>query len=138
MNLRKTLVDYNICEENEYLDKYVQLVTNNLLTKQVIYETEAHHVIPVCYYTQEYNIDKADALKIADTDSNNFKVNMSHSDHILAHIYLANCSKKEVFRLAMLYSVVFASSQHHIKDVELFINNIELQHELQEAIYATL
>ena len=134
MNLRKTLIDYNICEENEYLDKYVELVTNNLLTKQVCYETEAHHVIPVCHYTQEHNIDKTDALKIADTDSNNFKVNMSHSDHILAHIYLANCAKKEVFRLAMLYSVVYASSQYHIKDVEMFINNIELQQELQEAI----
>lgn len=134
MDLRKTLMDYNICEENEYLDKYLQLVNKNMLTEQVRYETELHHVVPVCYYAQEYNINRADALKLADKDSNNFKVNMSHSDHVLAHIYLAKCSRKEVFRLAMLYSSVFTSSQYHIEDSDLFSKDTNLQREYQEAI----
>ena len=41
-NLRKQLINLNIFNDNEYFDKYVNLVSNNKSTKCIPYVTNSH------------------------------------------------------------------------------------------------
>ena len=44
--LCKKLLDTHLFEENEYFEKYLELITNNLTTKQQKFKTQKHHIIP--------------------------------------------------------------------------------------------
>lgn len=74
-------------KDNIYLDKYLQLIQNNLNTKYKRYNTQVHHIIPKYYY-RENN------LKINESLEN--KVNLLYTDHLKAHCYLALCSNNQV------------------------------------------
>ena len=74
-------LDYFI--DNEYLDKYIDLINKNLKTKKVKFETNVHHIIPRHYFTHR-NLD-------IDNSKNN-KVNLYFGDHLLAHFYLSGCT----------------------------------------------
>lgn len=76
--LKQILIDKGIVEENKYLDKYVEIVSNP--TNNVKYEK--HHIIPVAYYKMQ-NID------VDNSDSN--IVQLSVYEHILAHYYACLC-----------------------------------------------
>ena len=84
MDIKNELLTRNLVEENSYLDKYVQLIENNISTKAIKYCTQRHHIIPVCAY------------KLAHCKTNNSEeniVNLIYKDHILAHYYLSLCGK---------------------------------------------
>lgn len=106
VELKQILLDYDLCIENEFLDKYLDLIKNNMMEiDESNYKTyfkehklrESHHVIPVSYYYQFVPSDSArkyhEALNFANYDSNNFEVELKVKDHLLAHCYLALCSK---------------------------------------------
>lgn len=82
--------------DNEYLDKYCELIISNLETEKEQYKTEKHHIVPQCYY-------RLNKLKI-----NNFKENivyLGYIDHIWAHYYLALCTEKDLkYRLSIAFS----------------------------------
>lgn len=81
--LKCKLLGIGIVKDNEYLDKYCELVINNKDTAYKIHKTQSHHIIPRYYYkNNDPTLDK---------DVNN-KVNLLYKDHILAHYYLALCS----------------------------------------------
>lgn len=82
--LKNTLLNLNIVEDNEFLDKYVQLIESNFTTTRITRATQKHHIIPQCYYVNNN-------LPINDTNDN--KVNLFYRDHILAHYYLTLCGK---------------------------------------------
>ena len=48
--LKNILLETNEFLDNEYLDKYVDLITLNKFTKKELYKTQRHHIIPKCYY----------------------------------------------------------------------------------------
>lgn len=74
-------------KDNIYLDKYLQLIQNNLNTKYKRHYTQVHHIIPKYYY-------KENNLKIDESLEN--KVNLLYTDHLKAHCYLALCSNNQI------------------------------------------
>lgn len=79
--------------DNEWLDKYLEIIEANLNTKQNGMSTQAHHAIPVNEYwisNEPYN--RNEALKLARKDPINFEVNLLYKDHLLIHSYLTLCT----------------------------------------------
>ena len=87
--IKEKLLNLNIFIQNEYFNKYVELITNNLKTKREKFKTQKHHIIPRCYFKHESIKDKA----IIEDKTN--LVNLSYANHILAHYYLSLCSAKK-------------------------------------------
>ena len=74
-NIKKLLLSYGYLN-NLYLDKYLDIIFNNLSTKKDI-GTQSHHIIPVINYwksAEPYN--RQAALKIARQDLNNKEINL--------------------------------------------------------------
>ena len=79
--------------DNEWLDKYVELVSKQADIGYV----EKHHFIPVSIYKYLYKCKtRYEAEKLADKDVNNFLVKLSFIDHCKAHLYLYNCTRAEI------------------------------------------
>lgn len=73
--------------DNEWLDKYVELIENN---KNNVYEKNTnvhHHIIPKCYFNL-HNIP-------IDNSSNNIVV-LNYKDHMLAHYYISLCTMGKI------------------------------------------
>lgn len=81
--LKEKLIALNIVEDNEHLDKYLSIITNNTKTLRLKYKTQKHHIIPRAVFT--HNKEPLD-----NSDSN--IVNLEYKDHILAHYYLYRCA----------------------------------------------
>lgn len=106
--LKEKLLSLNIVEDNEYLNKYCELIELNKESEAMCCKTQGHHYIPVCYYKEKYNLKtREEAEKYADDDKNNFKVNLLYRDHALAHYYLAMCAKSDSFITDMTYAFNF-------------------------------
>lgn len=82
--LKLKLLNIGYFINNEYLDKYCELIINNLNTKKERPKTQSHHIIPVSYF-------KISKLSIDNSKEN--RVNLLYKDHILAHYYLCLCTK---------------------------------------------
>ena len=68
----------------EYMNKYSQLIIQNLDTDQQKGKTQRHHVVPqFCYVDRQLPVD----------NSPSNQVNLLYKDHILAHYYLAMAGK---------------------------------------------
>lgn len=83
INLRKQLVECGLCIDNEYLDRYVDLINDNLDTPSVVRKTQQHHIKPRYYYKHTH--------RRLDNSKQNL-VNLLYRDHVLAHYYLFKCS----------------------------------------------
>jgi hypothetical protein len=111
LEIKRSLLDTELIEDNQYLDEYVELIVNNLDTIKTRGTTQEHHIIPIfCYDTNDSNIRvgkfssesnkrRRELLKVANADPNNKRVQLSFSDHIKAHILLAKCGKSYTFIL---------------------------------------
>ena len=72
--------------DNEWLDKYLEVIEANLETKKSKKSTQAHHAIPVnAYWTSNDPYDRKEALKLAKEDEVNFVVNLLYRDHLIIH-----------------------------------------------------
>jgi hypothetical protein len=81
--LKKKFLTLGIVEDNEYLDKYINIITNNSDTLRLKYKTQKHHIIPRAVF--QHNKEPVD------NNTNNI-VNLTYQDHILAHYYLFMCA----------------------------------------------
>jgi hypothetical protein len=81
--LKKKLLTLGIVENNEYLDKYLNNIIDNLKTLRLKYKTQKHHIIPRAVFA--HNKEPLD-----NSESN--IVNLEYKDHILAHYYLYMCA----------------------------------------------
>lgn len=93
------LLNTNYFIDNEYLDKYCQLVTDNKATSKIKYQTQTHHILPRCYF-------KLLDLPVDHSHSN--LVEFQHYDHALAHYYLCFCTTGELkykLRCAFMFLV---------------------------------
>ena len=81
--LKEKLIALNIVEDNEYLNKYLSIITNNTKTMRLKYKTQKHHIIPRAVFT--HNKEPLD-----NSESN--IVNLEYRNHILAHYYLYMCA----------------------------------------------
>lgn len=79
--------------DNEYLDKYIEVLEANLETKRNRKSTQAHHAIPVnTYWTSSEPYKRTYALKLAKADPINFEVHLLYKDHLIIHSYLTLCT----------------------------------------------
>ena len=62
--------------DNEQLNLYVELISKSLKAKAVKNFTQKHHFIPVSSYACE----KAELKWLANTDENNFTINLTFSN----------------------------------------------------------
>lgn len=92
--------------KNEYYNKYLQLIcssVDNIKTKI----TQRHHIVPQCFFIY--------CDKVVDNSSANI-VNLSLSNHLLAHYYLANCTTGK-FKYAMQSSLRYLTKGFDYADI---------------------
>ena len=83
--------------DNEYLDKYLEILEANLNTPVNRGSTQEHHAIPVnSYWTFNMPYNRKEAIKLARLDKINFKVNLLYKDHLVIHSYLTLCTDLEI------------------------------------------
>ena len=95
-NLKQLLIEIKLCVDNEWLDKYCELINNNYNTESIKFKTQIHHIIPRYYYK---SINES-----INNNSDNL-VNLFHKDHVLAHYYLSLCSFSEEFQACNIWSI---------------------------------
>lgn len=123
-NLKQKLLNLGLVIDNEYLNKYIELIELNKNNKKEKFKTQKHHVIPKYYY-------KNNNLEI-DNSKENIS-NLFYKDHILAHYYLALCSKDQKFRSGMLCAIFKLLKEYTIpKDTVDFVNSLDKYKELYE------
>lgn len=111
--LKIKILKTGVFEENEYLNKYIDLIYNNLNNKKIKYITHLHHIIPKYYFKFK--------CKQVDNSKNN-QVNLTLKQHIEAHYYLEKCSIKS-FKGKNIFSIYKLTGTELTKD--------ELEHLLQ-------
>lgn len=111
MKLKTILLQLDVIEDNEYLDKYCELIEANKETEHIKGKTHKHHVIPKSYY-------KINNIDVNNTEDN--LVNLLFKDHILAHYYLVLCSNNLDFKYAneLAFSYLTNNDKYPIKDNE--------------------
>lgn len=79
--------------DNEYLDKYLEMLELNIDSPRIIGRTQGHHAIPTSSYCDDTEVrDTSKSIKLADSDNINFKVNLLYKDHLKIHSYLTLCT----------------------------------------------
>lgn len=128
MNTKEKLLATQDFIDNEYLDKYVDLIDKNFSTDAVSKQTNKHHIIPA-YYFRHFD------LPIDNSDEN--LVNLYYRDHMLAHLYLSGCTEGRN-RYWNLYSIFMMSGQRYLAADELeFLEKLpEYQTLYEQAISA--
>ena len=83
MNLKEKILSFGLVHDNEYLDKYVEIIERKSAPVKQIGIHNKHHIIPRFYY-------KINRIPIDNSTEN--IANLVFKDHILAHYYLALCA----------------------------------------------
>ena len=112
MSLKEKLLSLKLVVDNEYLDKYVELIESNKDTERKKFETHKHHIIPKFYYRNN-NL-------VIDNSKNNI-VNLTLKDHILAHYMLIKCGLGDNFILNNIhaFNMLIKKQGHNLDIVEL-------------------
>ena len=89
--LKQKLINTGYFIDNEYLDKYLDLIYNHEVDST--HYSENHHVIPVALYKLNNDgCSRRKAEKFAKVDLDNFEVLLLYKDHCLAHYLLYFCT----------------------------------------------
>lgn len=93
MNLKEALLSFDGVIDNEYLDQYIELVSDTYSFSGEDY-TERHHVIPAAFYKIAHNCNSREVAEyqFANKDINNFIVKLLYKDHCKAHWFLYKCT----------------------------------------------
>lgn len=105
--LKVRLLSTGVFIDNEYLDKYVELVESNYDTKSESYKTQSHHIIPKCFY-------KLNGIAVDNSPQN--RVNLIYLDHILAHCYIVMATNECQFKYFNYCAVNHLMGHRDIKD----------------------
>lgn len=129
LKLKETLLARGF-KDNSFLDEYVELMLNNHGVPLKKGSTQKHHVIPVSSYNNtitETTSQRAALLRVANSDSDNYKVNLNYPDHIKAHWLLCQCSPNIVQKihntnayLLMLRTLLPAIAAGVVQDLETY------------------
>ena len=124
MQIKEQLMATNQIINNEYLNKYCNLISSNFTTKKVKFKTQQHHIIPRFIYKV---LNKA----VDNTKAN--IINLSYQDHCLAHYYLALCSKTSLGKYNNFIAVRHIIGQKQLVTEQAFIESLPKYQELYEA-----
>jgi hypothetical protein len=109
--------------DNSYLDKYVQLIYDNLHTKKETAKTQQHHILPKCYF------------KFIGKPCDNSKTNLVHLlyvDHIRAHYFLSQCMVDQKLAGANAHVIWFVLKQKYT-EADLLLEDILTTTEIQRS-----
>ena len=114
--LKNKLLSLDVFLDNEYLDKYIELVESNFYTKRETKKTQSHHIIPKCYFT-------LNSLDIDETPQN--KVNLLYKDHVLAHCYIVLSAQECQFKYYNYYALVHLLGHRDFKDMRSLVESLD-------------
>lgn len=107
------------CIDNEYLQKYLDLILANNKTAKEKYKTNCHHILPRCYF-------KLLNLPVDHSKAN--LVNLSYKDHLLAHYYLYSCATGK-FKLLNSISFRYIETKYQLP-IEKILENLDIYQQL--------
>lgn len=127
---KEYLLKLGVCKDNEYLDKYIDLVNKYKDSPYVKGVSSSHHIVPVHYF--KYN-----KLEIDNSSFN--RVNLSYSNHLLAHYYLYKCASNTYYEISNLTPLALLSSEideewiirHSVDLDEAFKREAEIKKEIR-------
>ena len=127
-SLRDTLKNSDIFIDNEYFNRYIELIELNMDRKYEKFKVQCHHIVPRCYFVSK-------GIQINEDKEN--KVYLLHRDHVLAHYYLCLCAKEKSFRYKnqvairhILGNLNFKASETYLEDIE-FIESLDKYDEIK-------
>lgn len=91
-NLEQKFKETKLFPNHEFLDKYIQLILQNIDTKSEQGKTQKHHIFPKCL------------SKILNQEIDNTTVNLQYKDHILAHYYLIYATNDNKLKSANIHA----------------------------------
>lgn len=119
MTLKEKLLNIGLVDDNEFLDKYVELINARALSNRIKFETEGHHIVPAFYY-RSVNL-------AVDSSVENIAI-LYNKDHILAHLFLALCaSSKYADAAANSACRVVTGHEGNYSDVESAIDLLDFE-----------
>lgn len=98
---KETFLKTGIVIDNEYFEKYINLIERNELTKQEKGKTHCHHIIP------KYCFASSTCINDLEQESEENKVNLLYKDHVLAHYYLSLCSSTNRYKINNIYALKY-------------------------------
>lgn len=117
MEIAQFLLSTSYFIQNEYFDKYVDLINSNLYTEKQKFKTNSHHIIPVSYFKhRNLEVD----------NSNNNKINLLFKDHVLAHYYLYFCSSTGIDKYSNLCAIKHLCGLCKSKNIQFNIDDLNL------------
>lgn len=122
MKLKERLLTCELVYDNEYLNKYIELINKNLESQKVA-GSQHHHIIPRFYFRDN---------KLEIDNSNDNIVNLSFADHVLAHYYLALCCKGSYKYKAEL-AFMRTSNYMTFPTLDVLMNDLDKYNELYES-----
>lgn len=123
MDYKNLLLETGYFFDNEFLDKYIFLILKNKNTKKEKFRTQKHHIIPrVCYTLKNSNCN----------DNKENLINLLYKDHILAHYYLALCSKDIKVKYRMELALIKMIKTNRLSYETLDILSLDKYQELYE------
>lgn len=106
---KHTLLNTEMFKDNEYLERYINLINSNLSTESKPFITQQHHIVPVHVFKYK---------KMPIDNSINNLVNLKFSDHLLAHYYLMRCANNTRVELANANAIFKNINNPHSQDLE--------------------
>lgn len=132
IELRDRLLSFKVFKENEFFNKYLNLITSARGTGTLC---QRHHIVPLHVYS---------ILGLDPDNSESNLVTLKYTDHILAHYYLCNFSIDVRVRRANFASLYLIAHNPHVPNNEsdllatlpeyerLYNDYINIQHQLRK------
>lgn len=109
MELKNKILSTGVFEDNEFLDKYCELIISNQDSLKIANVTDTHHIIPKSYYSFAN-------LKIDNTEEN--LVHLTYSNHIMAHYYLCLFTSDGTLKSKMVYAFMMMTHTRKLPETE--------------------
>lgn len=122
-SLKHRLLQLSEFIDNEYLDKYVQLIERNRRTSRFGNNINAHHIIPRAWF-------KLHKQPVDNSLSN--LVNLTYRNHTLAHYYLCLCTTDDLQFANELALVLLVSRKKLNTSDRLLVQGLPLYNNIYE------
>lgn len=113
MTQKTRLLETGMFLDNEYLDKYIELISSCALSERTLYSTQRHHILPVAYYKK---------LKLPVDNSNSNVVLLAYKNHILAHYYLTFCTVEWLRGKTASAFMILTALKEYLSEAELVLD----------------
>lgn len=123
ISLKDRLLSYEGFVDNEYLDKYVQLVERNRRTPRRGKDINSHHIVPRSWF----KIHK----QTVDNSLSNL-VNLVYRNHTLAHYYLCLCTEGQLQYANELALILLVSRKKLNISDKLLVQGLPLYNNIYE------